>query len=184
MRSRSSGVSWSGRLYAFDTVVRDTPSSLAIVISVTRGRPASDIVADASAPSCRAYGAPVRTVGLSLAVTGLAVAAVAMVAAATTPRAAPGPASRLAVWAGIATVAGAIVETTAAADAAAVAWPTALTDGHAAGAVLRLIGGALVVAGLFAEPVDAVAGGRWRPSGTAAIAVAGVVVGLVALLVG
>ena len=33
-RSRSSGDSWSGRLYAFDTVVRDTFNSAAIDANV------------------------------------------------------------------------------------------------------------------------------------------------------
>src|SRR5688500_10494779 len=36
MRSRSSGASWSGRLEAFETVVRETPSLSAMVFSVTR----------------------------------------------------------------------------------------------------------------------------------------------------
>src|SRR3954453_12622775 len=36
MRSRSAGLSWSGRLKAFETVVRETPSASASVWSVTR----------------------------------------------------------------------------------------------------------------------------------------------------
>src|SRR3954452_22639785 len=35
-RSRSAGLSWSGRLKAFETVVRETPSASARVWSVTR----------------------------------------------------------------------------------------------------------------------------------------------------
>src|SRR3989442_6372531 len=40
MRSRSAGESWSGRLYAFETVLGEIPSSLATVAPVT-GRLAS-----------------------------------------------------------------------------------------------------------------------------------------------
>ncbi len=86
-------------------------------------------------------------------------------------------AHRIAVLAAV----GAAVEAAAVARTLDAGWFDALTD-RAPGALLRLLGAALVVAGLFELPETRAGGAadqlRWSPAGAGVLAVAGAVIGL------
>ena len=93
---------------------------------------------------------------------------------------------RLALWAALVGGISAWAEIAAVADRAGASWVAVAADGRAAGGVLRLVAAALLVVGLFDEPVLAgdAAATRWVAAGAGAIAPAGVVVGMVAFAVG
>lgn len=124
-----------------------------------------------------------RALGLVVAIPGVALSAGLVVFAATVHR---GPQSevlavvRLAHRLAALAVVGAALEIAGVAKLFGEGWTDALTD-HSPGALLRLLGAGLVVAGLF-EPPDTQPGERgerWLPTGPGVFALAGAIVAVV-----
>lgn len=126
-----------------------------------------------------------RALGLGLAIPAVCVSAGLLAFAAFVhrgPRAEVVALARLAQWAAVLAVAGATIEITGIARLFGSGWADALSDGRAPAALLRLIGSALVVIGLFESPVTRQMDDgdeRWSPAGAGVFAAVGALVALV-----
>jgi copper transport protein len=154
------------------------------VVGVVASTPIDEFLAGAGRSS--ASGARLETLGVGLGLVGTVVVLgllVLLAAVHVGPRSEVRTLLVIAMAGGAVMLFGGAVEIAGTAEVLGIGWTDALTDASASSAMLRLLGGLLVVLGLGDETVaadpgdDASAAHRWVPGATSAFGLVGVALG-------